>query len=190
MLLRVTDLKQWAYCKRIVYYQYVMPGAGKPTYKMREGAAAQEVLERLEMRRTLREYGLEGARRHFGLWMNDEGLGLTGKVDLLLEGAGVGSVVEFKLTSGEVTENHKLQLAGYAVLAEAVRTIRVGVSFIYRIPDNKIFPVTITEELRHTVSEAMRGIREVRMGGSIPDATAVRRRCHECEYANYCGDVW
>jgi hypothetical protein len=26
MMLRVTDLKQWAYCRRIVYYQQRMPG--------------------------------------------------------------------------------------------------------------------------------------------------------------------
>ena len=34
MMLRVTDLKQWAYCRRIVYYQHRMPGVGKQTYKM------------------------------------------------------------------------------------------------------------------------------------------------------------
>jgi len=39
-MLRVTDLKQWAYCRRIVYYQQRMPGVGKPTYKMEEGKTA------------------------------------------------------------------------------------------------------------------------------------------------------
>jgi len=112
MLVRVTDLKQWGYCGRIVYYQWVMPGAGKPTFKMEEGRRAQEVLEKLETRRTLGRYGLEGARREFGVWLSDEELGLTGKVDLLLVGEGVGSVLEFKLTSGEPGENHRLQLGG------------------------------------------------------------------------------
>ena len=56
MMLRVTDLKQWAYCRRIVYYQHRMPGVGKQTYKMGEGKAAQDMVEQLEMRRTLREY--------------------------------------------------------------------------------------------------------------------------------------
>ena len=47
MMLRVTDLKQWAYCPRIVYFQQRMPGVGKQTYKMGEGKAAQEVLHLL-----------------------------------------------------------------------------------------------------------------------------------------------
>ena len=44
MMLRVTDLKQWAYCPRIVYFQQRMPGVGKQTYKMGEGKAAQDMV--------------------------------------------------------------------------------------------------------------------------------------------------
>ena len=190
MLLRVTDLKQWVYCQRIVYYQHVMPGAGKPTYKMQEGLAAQELIERLEMRRTLREYGLEGASRSFGVWLTDEALGLSGKVDLLLEGFGAGSVVEFKLTSGDPGENHRLQLAGYAMLAEAVRGIRVERAFMYRIPDGKVFPVTVDGPTREKVREAVHAIREMVRDQWLPGPTPVRKRCEECEYQNYCGDIW
>ena len=38
-LISVTELKQWPYCPRIVYYHRVMPGIGQPTYKMKEAAA-------------------------------------------------------------------------------------------------------------------------------------------------------
>ena len=62
----VTDLKQWAYCPRVVYYHRVLPGAGQSTWKMREALNAQDLIERLEMRRGLREYGWEGAHRRFG----------------------------------------------------------------------------------------------------------------------------
>ena len=110
MMLRVTDLKQWAYCRRIVYYQHRMPGVGKQTYKMGEGKAAQDMVEQLEMRRTLREYGFEGAVRKFGVWLENEDLGLAGKLDLLLETDTEAAIVEFKLTSGEVGHNHRLQL--------------------------------------------------------------------------------
>ena len=75
-------------------------GVGKQTYKMGEGKAAQDMVEQLEMRRTLREYGLEGAVRKFGVWLENDDLGLTGKLDLLLEMATEAAIVEFKLTSG------------------------------------------------------------------------------------------
>ena len=79
-LLPVTDLKQWAYCPRVVYYHHVMP-APAPTYKMKEGLAAQDLIESLETPRKLREYGLEAARRRFGVWIENKELGLAGKID-------------------------------------------------------------------------------------------------------------
>ncbi len=190
MLVRVTDLKQWGFCRRIVYYQSVMPGVGKPTFKMEEGRKAQEVLERLETRRTLRRYGLESARREFGVWLSDEKLGLTGKADLLLVGEKIGSVVEFKLTSGEPGENHRLQLAGYAMLAEATRGVRVDRALLYRIPDERVFALAIGQGLRERVREAIAEIRRIREQAWFPAPTPVRGRCVECEYANYCADIW
>ena len=58
----VTDLRQWAYCDRIVYYHRTMPGIGQATFKMKEALAAQELVESLEMRRGLQQYGFDGAR--------------------------------------------------------------------------------------------------------------------------------
>ena len=107
-LIPVTDLKQWAYCPRVVYYHRVMPAPPRPTYKMKEGLAAQELIESLEMRRKLREYGLDKAeRRRFGIWLENRELGLSGKIDLLLEAAEEIAVVDFKLTSGEPGQNHR-----------------------------------------------------------------------------------
>lgn len=186
----VTDLKQWGYCPRIVYFRRVMPGVGKPTYKMAEGKNAQELIEKLEMRRGLREYGLEAARRRFGVWLSDEPLGLAGKIDLLLETERAAAVVDFKLTSGEPGENHYLQLAGYAMLVEAALGLPVEVGFVYRIPDGQVYKVPITETLRGRVAAALRGMTEVADRQVFPEATAVRGRCTECEYANYCSDVW
>lgn len=189
-LLPVTELKQWAYCPRIVYYHQIMPGIGQPTYKMKEAVRAQDMIESLEMRRTLREYGLDGAARQFGVWLTDEDLGISGKLDLLLKGATECGVVDFKLTSGGVGDNHRLQLGGYARLVEAAFGVPVPLAFLYRIPDNKVFPVPITEALKANVTAAVAGIRKIQETRDLPDATAVRQRCAECEYANYCGDVW
>lgn len=186
----VTELRQWSYCPRVVYYHQLMPGAGQMTYKMREGLRAQEMVESLEMRRTLRGYGLEGARREFGVWMSDERLGLSGKVDLLLRSERFAAVVDFKLTSGEVGENHRMQLAGYALLVEASESVPVEMTFVFRIPDNRVFPVPVTAELKGRVLAAVGSIQGLRQSEELPPATEVRSRCVECEYANYCGDIW
>lgn len=189
-LIPVVELRQWTYCPRVVYYQLMMPGAARSTYKMEEGLRAQELIENLEMRRTLREYGLAEADRQFGVWLNDKNLGLTGKVDLLLKRKETASVVDFKLTSSEVGENHRVQLAGYALLVEAALGLPVPMSFLYRIPDNRIFPLAIEESLRARVRQAVQNIRTMVETEELPAPTPVRARCVECEYAKYCGDVW
>jgi CRISPR-associated exonuclease Cas4 len=168
----------------------MMAGAGRQTYKMSEGLRAQEMIESLEVRRTLREYGLSGAERQFGVWLTDEKTGLSGKVDLLLKGEGTAAVVDFKLTSGEVGENHRMQLAGYAALVESAMGLRVPAAFLFRIPDGRVFPVAMSEELKARVVEAVGAIGRMTQMEELPEATSVRARCAECEYANFCGDVW
>ena len=189
-LVPVTDLKQWAYCPRVVYYHRVLPGAGQATWKMREGLSAQEMIERLEMRRGLREYGWEDARRRFGIWLTDAGVGVSGKLDVLLERGGEGAVVDFKLTSGEPGRNHRVQLVGYSLLAEAAFGLPAQRAFLYRIPDNRIFAEPVTEELRQAVKTAVVDIRKTGDSQLCPEPTEVRGRCVECEFANYCADVW
>ena len=189
-LIPVTDLKQWAYCPRVVYYHRVMPAPPRPTYKMKEGLAAQDLIENLETRRKLREYDLDGAKRRFGLWLDNKELGLAGKIDLLLEAKDEIAVVDFKLTSGEPGQNHRLQLAGYSLLAEAAYGLPARRAFLFRIPDNRIFLEPMTEQLRQAVKTAITDMRRTGDTQLCPDPTEVRGRCVECEFANYCADVW
>ncbi len=188
--LLVTDLKQWVYCPRVVFYRMRMPGAGRPTYKMEEALRAQQRLEDLEMRRTLREYGLSGAVRQFGVWLTDRDLGLSGRIDLLLRGESDAGVVDFKLTSGEPGGNHRMQLNGYALLVEAALGLPVRMTFLYRIPDGRIFAYPFGDEERMKVRRSIAEIRQMEVAGELPPPTEVRRRCEDCEYANYCADIW
>lgn len=181
------ELKNWAYCPRVVYFRRRLGSTSAPTYKMKTGIDAQQVIERFEMRRSADKYGLEGARRQRDLWLVDDELGLNGRVDYLLENEEEAAVVDFKLTAGEPGENHRLQLAGYAWLVERRFGKAVRRGFIYRIPDDRLFEVPIDERLKAWRSAALREIGSLE---ELPEATAVRGRCRDCEYSNFCGDVW
>ena len=186
----VTDLKQWAYCQRIVYYRQIMPGIGKPTFKMQEAHRAQDLIESLEMRRVITKYGLDGARRRFGVWLSDDKLGLSGKIDLVLETDAEAVVVDFKLTSGDPGENHRMQLAGYALLVQSATGLKVHRTFLYRIPDSRVFEIPIDDRRIQEVQIALTAMRQNRDLEILPEPTSVRARCVECEYQNYCADVW
>jgi CRISPR-associated exonuclease Cas4 len=151
---------------------------------------AQDMIERLERRRSSRAYGWDGARRRFNVWLADQGLGLSGKLDVLLERSGEAAVVDFKLTSGEPGDNHRMQLTGYALLVEAVFGLSVRQGFLYRIPDDRIFSIDPDGCLRERVRDAVQEIRRVENTQWFPKATEVRARCRDCEYQNFCADIW
>ncbi len=190
LMLRVNDLKQYDYCPRVVYYQYVMPVERKATFKMEHGKSAEARLDELECRRGVRRYGLPDGQRHFHMWLTSENLGLSGKLDLLIESSTGWYPADFKETTGPARSNHLLQLCGYAMLVEEAYQCSVPRGFIYLIPGNRIEPVEMTDELRAETLGALDRIREMIVLQRVPEATEVRARCTDCEYRNYCGDVF
>jgi CRISPR-associated exonuclease Cas4 len=190
LMLRVNDLKQYDYCPRVVYYQYVMPVERKATFKMEHGKSAEARLDALEQRRGVRRYGLPDGRRHFHVWLTSEVLGLSGKLDLLIESSTGWYPVDFKETTGPARPNHFVQLCGYALLVEEAYQCPVARGFIYLTPTNGIEPVEMTDELRFQTLIAADRIRDMIFSQRVPEATEVRARCTDCEYRNYCGDVF
>jgi len=188
--LTVTDLKQWSYCPRIPFYRYVLPVDYTPTYKMQRGKAVQAAVEALERRRRLREYGLGEGERHFGTWLRSQKLGLSGKLDLLIVTPKACFPVDFKDTEGGVRQNHRAQLAAYALLAEEAFERPASDAFVYLIPTDDVVHVPITPELRAEVHDHVAAIREMVAMESLPEPTPIRTRCGICEYRNYCADIW
>jgi CRISPR-associated exonuclease Cas4 len=66
----------------------------------------------------------------------------------------------------------------------------VARGFIYLIPTNSVEPVEMTDELRSNTLVALDQIRTMILSQRVPEATEVRARCTDCEYRNYCGDVF
>lgn len=188
--LRVNDLKQFAYCERIVFYQYAMPVQRKPTFKMEHGKLSEEQIQRLEQRRKLREYGLAEGTRHFQVWLQSPRLGLSGRLDLLIITARHSFPVDFKETLGPVHRNHRVQLCAYALVVEEAMQRSVPSGFIYRIPRDDVLKVDITAELRAHTERLIEEIRRMIETEHMPPPTSVRARCTDCEYRNYCGDVF
>jgi CRISPR/Cas system-associated exonuclease Cas4 (RecB family) len=110
---------------------------------------------------------LQGTSRCLGLWLTSESLGLNGKLDLLLERGGQGVVVDLKLTSGELGDNHRMQLSSYAMLVEACYSLRVETAFLYRIPDDRVFAFSVTSAWKQRVTEAISAIQELERTGAV-----------------------
>lgn len=192
-LLRVTDLKQFAYCPRVVYYEYCTPGLRPVTYKMSAGIAEQERVAGLEERRSLRAYGFQRGERHFNVTVTSAQLGYTGQVDMVIATSEEGGrrlfPVDFKLSRREPGHHFKLQLAAYALLLEEAWQAPVDEGAIYLIPTKQVIKVKLTTRLRNDAVRHLAAVRDLLTAERMPPPTAQRSRCVNCEFRRFCNDV-
>jgi CRISPR-associated exonuclease Cas4 len=188
--LRVNDLKQFEYCPRIVFYNTVMPLERKTTVKMERGKEEEFRLDALEKRRTLKRYELGSGERRFHVWLDSPTLGLSGKLDLLIVSRKGYFPVDFKYTRGRPHRNHIIQLAGYGLLVEEKFRTRVDTAFIYLAPIQEVVSIRLTDELKYEIRHRLQEIRNMIREEILPPPTPLRSRCEECEFRNYCGDVF
>lgn len=186
----VGDLKQFVYCPRVVYYHYIMPVKAKPTYSMEYGMRAEMEMDALEKRRTLSRYGLDKGVRKFNHWVRAKRLGLSGKLDLLIDSPDGLYPVDFKFTLGRDYKNHHCQICGYALILEELHGRRIENGFLFLIPRQTILKVPISDHLRADTIDMLDRIRQMVENELIPEATDNRAKCTDCEYRNYCGDVF
>ena len=188
--LRATDLKQWVYCPRIVYYAYCMPLPPQPTAAMQRGRDLHVRVEFLERRRKLRAYNLGAGERQFEIPLSSKRHGLSGKLDMLVTTPQGRFPVDFKMTKGEVGENHRMQLAAYALMVEEQFACKVDTGFIYLIPQYRSVVVPIDAALRRQFLESLGEMRAMIAAENFPAATPMRGRCWDCEFKRFCNDIF
>jgi len=191
----VTDLKQYTYCPRIVYYHHCLPAVRPVTYKMEAGVEAGTAEEMREVRRSLRPYGLERGERHLDVWLNSEEWGLRGRVDLVIDSddnvSGTRELipVDFKLSPGRMGANFRLQLVAYGVLLEEAWGGPSRRGFVYFIPRRRATEVAFTPELRARFEASLEVMRDIVERERMPPPTRSRARCEVCEFRRFCNDV-
>ena len=193
LVFTVTDLKQYSYCPRVVFYTYCLPLVRPTTYKMEAGVAAHERAGKQERRRTLSAYGLEEGQRHFDVWVESDILGLRGRVDMVIEtGEGGGRElipVDYKQSRRQIGRHLKRQLTAYGLMLEETWGGVVRRGFIYSLVTRKAEEVALTARLRGEVRETVVAMREMVEREMMPGPPKSRRPCVSCEFRRFCNDV-
>jgi CRISPR-associated exonuclease Cas4 len=195
LLFEVTDLKQWTYCPRVLYYRYCLPEIRPITDLVAAGIRSHGDEANREERRSLRTYGLAAGERAFDIGLRSVVLGLRGRLDLAIAvpdrtapGA-EATVVEYKDSEKPAGPHFKLQLAAYALLLEEAWGLPVRRGFIYSIPLRVAEIIAITPALRQKVRQTVATMRTAVQGERMPPAPASRRPCISCEFRRFCNDV-
>lgn len=186
-----SDVKQYFYCKRLIYFKKVAPVEFKKTDPMKMGEIYHEVVTKLEERRTLREYDLRSASRQFHYRVYSRDLNLSGMLDLLLiTDDGRYIPVDFKYSSGEIFSHLRYQLVAYALLLERCFDTIVDFGFLYFLPAKKVVPIDITEKDKSDVLFALQEMDKLVSREILPSYDSSPVKCYDCEYRRFCNDVF
>jgi CRISPR-associated exonuclease Cas4 len=188
-MLIVTDLKQYSYCARVVYYEKCLPQVRPRTYKMEAGKDVHDDEKARAARRVMTQYDAPDGVRRFNVDLSSDRLGLRGIVDeVVTTPDGRAIPVDYKLTKS-VSSNHRIQLAAYAMLLEICEGLSVERGFVYLIPLRKLVPVAITPRLRDSVLQMLADINAMIRTETMPGPARNESLCAACEFRRFCNDV-
>lgn len=192
---RVSDLKQYFFCPRIVYYHQCLPKVRPTTFKMQMGTEEGRAEHAREERRSLRVYGLRRGERFFDVALYSERLGLRGRLDMAIrtddnaEGAMEAIPVDYKLTPGRIVTHFALQVVAYGMLLEEAWGIPSRRGFLYLIPSRRARQIDLTPDLRERVHRAVEAMRDIALYERMPPPPKKRGKCVICEFRRFCNDV-
>lgn len=191
IILHPTDVRQYLYCPRIIYFNYVQPVRKQTTLKMMAGTDIhrQEAIAERYGRRSRRQLP-EGTSQH-NVYLRSETLGLTGRLDRLIR-CPDGRLVPIELKpSPKLETRHQYQLVAYAMMIEEIYEQPVEEAFIYSLVTRQVLPVSITQKKRDYVLDCLGSMRRMIEHESFPHATKGKHagKCRDCEYRRYCGGI-
>ncbi|MFZ4829095.1 MAG: CRISPR-associated protein Cas4, partial [Phototrophicaceae bacterium] len=180
----VTDLKQYIYCPRILFYQACLPNIRPTTTKMQHGMEAHQDEQKRAARRTLHQYHLMEGIRHFDVSVFSERWQLSGQIDEVVETAKGWFPIDYKLTQ-EVGYNHKIQLTAYALLLEEAHHANIKEGFLYLIPKRQVVSVKFTPKLRAEVQATLATMQQIVTDEIMPPPTNQPHKCVDCEFRRF-----
>ena len=193
LVFTITDLKQYSYCARIVYYTYCLPLIRPVTYKMEAGITAHEQAASRERRRTLAAYGLADGEREFDVWVESAALGLRGRIDMVIDTGesetGELIPVDYKQTRRRPGRHVQRQLAAYGMMLEQSRQRPVRRGYLYYLPLRQAEEVSLTSKLRREVEETLAAMHETVERERMPGPPGSKRPCLNCEFRRFCNDI-
>lgn len=168
-LVSTSDLNQYLYCPRRLYYLMFYNTQGL-NFILAEG-------------RSNHAHQSRRGQWYREMYLKSEKLHLHGKIDLL-EGKTKLTPVERK-HGKSYFDNDEVQLAAYCMLLEDYLGESVRMGYLYLFGTNERYAISITDWHRNKVREVVKAIRKMAID-RIPDFTENRNKCEKCSTVQYC----
>ena len=167
-----------------------MPLKPPETFKMKIGKQQSERTEKLEQRRNLSKYSLPEGSKIFKPFLISPKLSLSGIPDMVIVQDKFAYPVEFKFTQREAFYNHKIQLAGYALLVEEKFNKIVPQAFIQKLPSKKIIKIPIDSKIKAKTLKIIEKMLIIIQKETFPPPPKSTNKCVDCEFQKFCNDIF
>lgn len=180
--------RQYCFCPRIVYFQYILGLKVPSPLWVKQGVDYHVREQQLSQSRTLKRYDLNSGKIEFDVKLRSAKWGIHGLADAVIFLPEEALVIEFKLTCNKPTRGQMLQIAAYAVMIEEQYNIGLKSGFISYESKGKVHRIEIKEKLKTSLSNAIKHIELMQNTQIMPDSSASQAQCEQCEYMNFCND--
>ncbi len=182
-LIGTEEIRQFAYCKRILYFRHIVHAPMKQTYKMEEGENKHEQLQQSK------NATKNTSQKYYNIYLTDPDLGLVGLIDYFEFDGNEAYPIEIKSGNDppkDLDNPHKYQVVAQAMLIEKnfdflVKMVRIFYSKLDKVVD---YPITIEDKL--AVLKIVEEITEMLSSEQMPESTNDIGKCVDCECKNYC----
>lgn len=189
-MLSVSDIVNYTYCPRIIYFEYIMHEKQKQTAKTKKAKERHiEFSNRTKRTKTVKESAIKLPRR-LNVPLVSKKLNLQTVIDCLFINGNEAYPMDFKesFTPHSIYRGQKFQLAAQAMLLKE-KGFTVPFGYLKFLKDNNIVKVFIKEHHFTTVTENLERIKEIIRKEFIPKPTQYTKRCVDCCFLNICRRV-
>ena len=178
------EIRQFTYCKRIIFFRHVLHAPMKQSYKMEYGTNKHDHLQKY-----LKNSDEDCIQKYFNVYLNDLDLGLVGLIDYFEYNGSEAYPVEIKTGNkpiNNISNPHKNQIVAQAILIEKNFDFLVKKGRIFYSKNGEIVEIRIQMEDKITVLKIIREIQHVLLRERLPEPTIDFGKCKDCECKNYC----
>jgi len=177
------EVRQYTYCKRKIFFRYVMNAPMRETYKMKYGLEEHEKFQnQINKNETY-------IQNYYNIYLTAPKLGLVGLIDYFVFNGNEAFPVEIKtgnIPKGQLENPDKMQVSAQAILIENNFDFLVKKVRVYYSKYDKIKDYSINAEDKLEVLKKVREIQRMISSERIPEKTPSKNRCRDCECKNYC----
>lgn len=190
-LLSVTDLKNYVYCPRTVYFHRVLHLEPRLEAQQDESLKQHEALEEREVKRlgaVFYDPSIRRAEKMFRVPLTSSVLRLQGSVDMLIKAEAEYIPVDFKMANsnrGKIWPDHRYQLVAYSLMVEEGFNATVRRGFVYYVPEKAALRLEVTPRLKAFVKRLANDLWSMVKRGELPKVRVPLRRC-----SGGCGFLW